>query len=199
MSRIFLIFMLVVTTIGISGCSQTTKVETALPADVAAVTQPFLDAVRRGDQRAAEKYVAPEFIDQSGTQFQSMSAILKKAPILPPSVSQPGTDGPRVIFAAKDSKMWVSSELHLGRINGKYAIRYWDVKRTPKPPAMLAHAQVMRGFVRNGFMFLAIFALAALAVLIWIVRNRTHLVAPEPELETRRVAAIVRNTEPDAH
>jgi hypothetical protein len=199
MSRIFLIFMLVVTTISISGCSQTTKVETALPADVAAVTQPFLDAVRRGDQRAAEKYVAPEFIDQSGTQFQSMSAILKKAPILPPSVSQPGTDGPRVIFAAKDSKMWVSSELQLGRINGKYAILYWDVKRTPKPPVMLAHAQVMRGFVRNGFMFLAIFALAALAVLIWIVRNRTHLVAPEPELETRRVAATVRNTGPDAN
>ncbi len=197
MSRIFLIFMLVASAFGISGCTQETKVETALPAEVSAVTQPFLEAVRRGDQRAAEKYVAPEFIDQSGTQFQSMSAILKKAPALPATVSQPGTDGPRVIFAAKDSKMWVSSDIQLGRINGKYTILYWNVQKTPKPPAMLAHAQVMRGFVRNGFMVLAIFSLAALAVLIWIVRNRTHLVAPEPELETRRVAATVRNTEPN--
>ena len=95
--------------------------------------------------------------------------------------------------------MWVSSELQLGRINGKYAILYWDVKKTLKPPAMLAHAQVMRSFVRNGLMVLAFFSLAALAVLIWVVRNRTHLVAPEPELETRRVAATVRNTEPDAN
>ncbi len=197
MSRIFLIFMLVVSAFGLSGCSQQTKVETALPAEVSAVTQPFLEAVRRGDQRAAEKYVAPEFIDQSGTQFQSMSAILKKAPALPATVSQPGPDGPRVIFAAKTSKTWVSSELQLSRINGKYAILYWDVQQTSKPPAMLAHAQVMRGFVRNGFMVLAIFSLVALAVLIWIVRNRTHLIAPEPELETRRVAATVRNTEPN--
>ncbi len=199
MSRIFLMFMLVVSAFGISGCTQEIKVETALPAEISAVTQPFLDALRRGDQRAAEKYVAPEFIDQSGTQFQSMSATLKKAPALPPTVSQPGTDGPRVIFAAKDNKMWVSSELQLGRINGKYAILYWDVKKTPKPPAMLEHAQVMRSFVRNGFMVLAFFSLAALAVLIWVVRNRTHLVAPETELETRRVAATVRNTEPDAN
>ena len=199
MSRIFLMFMLVVSAFGISGCTQETKVETALPAEVFSVTQPFMDALRRGDQRAAEKYVAPEFIDQSGTQFQSMSATLKKAPALSPTVSQPGTDGPRIIFAAKDNKMWGSAELQLGRINGKYAILYWDVQKTPKPPAMLAHVQVMRSFVRNGFMVLAFFSLAALAVLIWVVRNRTHLVAPEPELETRRVAATVRNTEPDAN
>lgn len=197
MSRIFLIFMLVVAAFGMSGCTQETKIETALPADVSAVTQPFFDAVRRGDQRMAEKFVAPEFIDQSGEQFERMSALLKKAPALSPTVSQPGTDGPRVIYAVKDGKTWISSELQLGRINGKYAILYWDVKQTPKPPAMLAHAQVMRNFVRNGFIFLAGLSLMALAALIWVVRNRTHLVSPEPELETRRVAATVRNAEQD--
>ena len=44
-------------------------------------------------------------------------------------------------------------------------------------------------------MAVAFAALVALALLIWVVRNRTHIIAPEATIETRRVAATVRNTE----
>ncbi|WP_397576827.1 hypothetical protein [Sphingorhabdus sp.] len=44
--------------------------------------------------------------------------------------------------------------------------------------------------------YLTFDALAGLALLIWVVPNRTHIIAPEATIETRRVAATVRNTEP---
>lgn len=195
MSRIFLVLIGIITAFGMSGCGRQTEVRSPLPQDISAVTQPFLDAVRRGDQRTAERYVAPEFIDKSGNQFAKMSIILKDAPPLPSTIYQRRAEGPLLIFAAKDGGIWVSSEIHMGRINNNNVIRYWDVKKSVNPPAMQAHAQAMKTFVNYGLIALAIFALAGLAVLIWVIRNRTRLLAPEYAADTRRVASTVRNDE----
>ena len=42
---------------------------------------------------------------------------------------------------------------------------------------------------------LAVSALLGLALLIWIVKRRTHIIAPDLVQETRRVAATVRDAQ----
>jgi hypothetical protein len=54
----------------------------------------------------------------------------------------------------------------------------------------------MKRFTSYALMAVAFAALAGLASLIWMVRNRTHIIAPEATIETRRVAATVRTMEP---
>ncbi|MFN3452296.1 MAG: hypothetical protein ACK4ZE_09070, partial [Sphingorhabdus sp.] len=77
----------------------------------------------------------------------------------------------------------------------KPMIEYWDVTAADKAPELVTHAQDMKRYNNYALMALAVAALAGLALLIWLVRNRTHIIAPEAAIETRRVAATVRNTE----
>jgi len=58
-----------------------------------------------------------------------------------------------------------------------------------------SHPDCRQTLIQNVALHVGIIALAGLAALIWLVRNRTHLVAPEPVNETRRVAATVRDSD----
>jgi hypothetical protein len=201
MSRIFLVLAMVVAIFGLSACDRAAVNPVPLPDDVAAVTTPFLAAVKRGDQAAAEKFVSEGFADDSRIQFGEMSALLKKSPILVPAIYQPKAEllGPNknevnLTFAAKDGKQWVSSEIRMYRPEGgKFEIEYWDVNAAEKPPELLAHAEQMRMFTGWFMAGLAVMALLGLALLIWVVKRRTHIIAPDPVIETRRVAATVRD------
>jgi hypothetical protein len=198
MSRIFLVLALIW---GLSACNRQPVNEVALPDDVAAVTTPFLAAVKRGDQAAAEKFIAPTFVDDSKLQFGEMSELLETSPALKPAIfrQKPGTiiadeNEVSIIFAAKDGKRWISSEIRLYRPeNGTFEIEYWDINAAEKPPELLAHAQQMQNFMGWFMGGMAVMALAGLALLIWAVKRRTHIIAPEPIVETRRVAATVRD------
>jgi hypothetical protein len=200
MSRIFLVLALI---FGLSACSRQQVNEVKLPDDVAAVTTPFLAAVTRGDQAAAEKFVNADFVDDSRVQFAEMSALLKKSPPLVSAIYQPkpGILGPNkdevtVTFAAKDGAKWISSEIRLYRREKEnFNIDYWDVNAAEKPPELLAHAQQMQDFMGWFMGAMALSALLGLALLIWVVKRRTHIIAPEPVMETRRVAATVRDAQ----
>ena len=182
--------------LGLSACSRSTDARPPLPEEIAAVVKPFYEAVRRGDQKAAEKYVAPGFIDDSRVQFAEMSGILKDAPRLAPAIQQHQGSGAYLTFAAQHGKIWVTSEVRVVRYRNKPMIEYWDVTTTDKAPEIVGHAQDIKRYTSYALMAVAFAALAGLAFLIWVVRNRTHIIAPEPAIETRRVAATVRNTEP---
>jgi hypothetical protein len=198
MSRIFLLLAVIV---GLAGCSGKIGRQVAFPAEVTAVTQPFLAAVRRGDQAAAEKFVSPGFVDDSRVQFAEMSALLKKSPSLAPAMYQPKatTTGPNrnevmLTFAAKDGKKWVLSEIRLYRRDDQpYMIEYWDVDDQQKQPSMMAHVEQMQDISRLFMAALAITSLFALGLLIWIVKRRTYIISPDPAVETRRVATTVRD------
>lgn len=202
MSRIFLSVMLILATIGLSACDRTATPRPAQPDEITSVIEPFFAAVRRGDQKVAEKYVAPGFLVDSKVQFAEMSALLKKSPRLQPALQQPQGTGFYLTFAGQDGKNWITAEVRLSRHGNKQMIDYWDVNAAEKrpdivaqSPEIMAHAQTMKNVVNYGRIALAAVSLFGLAALIWLVRNRTHLVAPEPVTETRRVAATVRNTE----
>ena len=196
MSRIFLLFVMSMAALGLSACNRSTDARPPLPEEIAAVVKPFYEAVRRGDQKAAEKYVAPGFIDDSRVQFAEMSGILKDAPRLAPAIQQHQGSGAYLTFAAQHGKIWVTSEVRVVRYRNKPMIEYWDVTTADKAPELVTHAQDMKRFTSYALMAVAFAALAGLASLIWMVRNRTHIIAPEATIETRRVAATVRNMEP---
>lgn len=201
--RIFLAAMLLSALFGLSGCNRQPITEVSLPADVAAVTTPFLAAVRRGDQAAAEKFVTEGFADDSRVQFAEMSALLKKSPELVPAVYQPklrtfGADENEVLltFAAKKGEQWITSEIRMYRPeNGDFEIEYWDVNSDVKPPELLKHAGEMQQFMAWFMGGLSVMALFGLALLVWVVKRRTHIIAPEPVVEHRRVAATVRDAD----
>jgi hypothetical protein len=203
MARIFLLLALVASVFGLSACTRSAVQEINLPDDVAAVTTPFLAAVKRGDQAAAEKFIAPTFVDDSRVQFAEMSALLKKSPVLISAIYQPkpGMLGPdknevTVTFAAKDGGEWISSEIRMYREEGnKFEIEYWDINADNNPPELLAHAEEMQKFMSWFLAGMAVFALLALAGLLWIVKRKTHIITPEPMFEERRVAATTRDHE----
>ena len=196
MSRIFLLFWMSIAAFGLSACNRSTDARPPLPEEIAAVVKPFYEAVRRGDQKATEKYVAPGFIDDSRVQFAEMSGILKNAPRLTPVIQQRQGSGAYLTFAGQHGKMWIISEVRVVRYRNKPMIEYWDVTTADKAPELVTHAQDMKRFTSYALMAVAFAALAGLASLIWMVRNRTHIIAPEATIETRRVAATVRNMEP---
>ena len=74
-------------------------------------------------------------------------------------------------------------------------IDYWDVSAAQKPPEIVAHAQTMKNVMNYALIAVGICALLGLGALIWLVRNRTHLVAPEPVNKMRRVATTVRDSD----
>ena len=199
MSRIFLLFAL----FALSACNRQLVNPVELPDDVSALTTPFLAAVKRGDQAAAEKFLSDGFIDDSRVQFAEMSALLKKSTALVPAIYQPKAEllGPdknevNLTFAAKDGKQWISSEIRMYRPEGgKFEIEYWDVNAAEKPPELLAHAEQMRNFMGWFMAAMGVMALLGLALLIWVIKRRTHIIAPDAVIETRRVAATVRDAD----
>ena len=195
MVRIFLFLPLALCTLLLTGCESQPVTPTHLPDEITAVTQPFLQAVRRGDQQAAEKYIAPGFIDDSGVQFREMSAILKKSPPLVPAIYLKQKNGSYVTYAAQDGKSWITSEMRITRINRNVVIEYWDVAAAKQPPEMLKHAQDMRMYMRYGLLGALLSALAGIALLIWLVRNRTHIISPDAVADTRPVASTVRDAD----
>ena len=203
MARIFLVFALAASFFGPNSCSPNAVDEVSLPADVAAVSAPFIAAIKRGDTKRAEQRMAPSFVDDSRVQFTDMSAILKTAPPLVPALYVPkqkvfGSDENEVsvTYAAHDGKKWISAEIRMFRPDqGPYEIEYWDVKAADEPPALLAHAKEMKTFTTWLLAGIAVSALLGLALLIWIVKRRTHIIAPDLVQETRRVAATVRDAQ----
>lgn len=203
MARIFLAVALVASSFGLTSCISDDVDKVNLPTDVAAISDPLIAAVKRGDQKMAEKHMAPGFVDDSRVQFDEMSALLKKAPPLTPALYVPKqeTFGPNedeisVTYVAQDGKKWVSAEIRMYRPErGAFEIEYWDVKEATEPPPLLAHAKQMRTFTNWLMGAITLSALLGLALLIWIVKRRTHLIAPDAVWETRRVASTVRDAD----
>lgn len=205
MARVFLVLGLIIVLIGaifgLSACSTAPVAEVELPDDVAVVSTRFLKAVKSGDRARAETFVAPNFVDDSRIQFAGMSALLKDSPPLVPAIytPKPGMLGPdrnevSLLFAAKDNDRWISSEIRMYRANGEtFEIEYWDVASSRQAPRALASAAMMIQFMRWFMGGIAVIALLALAVLLWMVKRRTHILVPPPVTEIRPVASTVRD------
>lgn len=202
MARIFIRIAVLASLLGLSACSSDAVSRVPLPDDAKLVTETFLSAVRRGDQAAAEKLLASTFVDDSRLQFAEMAFVLKNSPELVPAIYRPeagvlglNPDEIVVIYAAKQSKQWISSEIRLYRKKGgTFKIEYWDVRAAKQQPALLAHAQDMHRFTQWAFGAMALCAIAFLLILLWIVKRKTHILVPNVVADQRQVAATTSNS-----
>jgi hypothetical protein len=202
--RIQHIFLSLLAVIGIamlSGCNDAAPKEVVLPKEVVSVTAPFLAAVKRGDAAAAEKYVARYSTDETRDKFAGAHKILAAHPNLPPVVYRPkakalmglNDDDITLLYATKHKGRWISAEIRLFRLKGEeFQIEYWNVKNEATLPPMLEVDHNTRNFIIIMYAAMAFLALLVLGVVVWLVRRKPQLLAPDKPLEQRQTAITRR-------
>lgn len=170
-----------------------------LPKDIGAAATPFVSALQKGDQIAAQRHVASTAKDELDASFQSDTNALKSSPALTPrfiSYKPETMMGPQdsevtIIYAAKDDGKWTTAEVRLFRLGDEpYEVDHWAIDN--KAPVAKAYTPNLRPLYRL-FAALAgtiiLFGLLAIGLTLWIVRRKPQLVAPTPVAE-RRIAAV---------
>lgn len=201
MGRIFLHVFAMLAVAFLAGCNRNELKAVELPADVTAVTAPFFKAVRSGDRAAAEKWVNRYFVDDTQAQFAAAHDDLDHAPRLIPIAYRPkptafGVDENEatIFYVGKKGREWVTAEIRLGRIEGEsFDIEYWNVLKSPDMPPILKVGQDVRFYTIIASVAVALAALLFLALLIWFVKRKAHLLGPQPLSERREGAKTTRD------
>lgn len=176
------------------------------PEDAAAVIEPFLAALRKGDKAGAATHVAPTATDELEAKFAADHKLLAAAPKLTPRFNDPAGDYSLrpgqtlgLVYAVKKDGKWTTAYLraHKGE-TGPYRIEYWSISSKVPTPTMnseidpkLVKTQQQMMFITFGA--LSVFGIAGLALLFWIIRRRPHLVVNEVPTEERQAASTVRD------
>jgi hypothetical protein len=189
------------------GCAEQKPDLSERPNNAARVIEPFLNELRAGNREKAAAYVAPTAMDEFEQQFDKDHKALSA---LPPLTSQlwrnekpklgdrPGAQASTVYAVRKDGK-WTSVYLRTYKDNGgPIKIEYWRVSNTRPELAMRSNAEAQALKQSQFVLFwtfagLAVFGLAGLALLFWIIRRKPHLVVNEAPSEERRAASTVRD------
>jgi hypothetical protein len=195
--RIFFSVLLALGLISLAGCNYSAPNRVVVPDDIKAVTVPFLNAVTHGKPDKAEKFMAEGAIDDAREQFEDATVTLSTGPNLLPVMvkykpnmfGQPDTNDVTVLYAAKKDKLWTSVQMRLFRLKGEpYEIEYFFVKNEADMPPALAAGETFKQWMIYGMAAMSAFALLFLAILIWIVRRKTHIIAPEQSIDIRALA-----------
>lgn len=170
-----------------------------LPSEIEAVSSPFVAALQKGEQRVVERYVAPTARDELSASFQHDFNILKDDPALTPrfiSYKPKAMMGPEdsevtIIYAVRDDGEWTTAEVRLFRLGDEpFEVDHWSIgNEAPVAKAYGPDLRPMFGMFAALAGTIVILGVLAIAILLWIVRRKPHVVAPEPAVE-RRVAAI---------
>ena len=185
-----------------AACSHQPSNEITLPADVTAVTTPFLDAVARGDVIKAEKFIDKGEVNDARDQFADATTALFTGPKLKPVMirykptlfGQPDKNDVTVLYAAKKDKLWTSVRMRLFRLDGEpYAIEYFYVKNEADMPEELAQGEWLKKWMLYGLGGMSGLGLLFLIALIWFVRRKSHIIAPDIAIDARAVASTLQN------
>lgn len=189
----------------LAGCNREPAVITP-PKDAAAVIEPFLKEMAAGQRARAAALVSPAAQDELTSQFAADHKKLAAAPKLTPryvdqvNVTNYGSaDKIVLVYAAKKDDKWTTATLRLFRVEDQpYKVEYWRITNDAPQPTMVANTdpkfvkmqQQLYLWMAGG---LVVFGLAGLALLIWIIRRRPHLVVNEAPNEDRQAASTVRD------
>jgi hypothetical protein len=190
----------------LAGCGEREPAVITPPKDAAAVIEPFLKELAAGNREKAAAFVSTAATDELATQFAADHKKLAAAPKLTPRfVNQEATPSfgsgneVNLVYAAKSKGKWTSATVRVYSYRDEpYKVEYWRVTdKAPVPPfnsnadpEKLKQSQDMMRWIFGG---LAVFGLLGLALLIWLVKRKPHLVAPDAPVEVRRSAATVRD------
>jgi hypothetical protein len=156
-------------------------------------------ALQKGEKAAAARHVAPTARDELEARFSNESKELKVAPKLTPrfiTYKPQGMMGPEdsevtIIYAAKAEGTWTTAEVRLFRLRDEpYEVDYWKISNeTPVAKSYTPDLRPMYGVFAALAGVIVVIGLLAIGTILWIVRRKPHVIAPEPVTE-RRVAAV---------
>jgi hypothetical protein len=185
----------------LSACAWNEPAVVDLPEEVEKVATPFVAALQKGDRKATENRVASGAQDELAAQFTKDHKQLKAAPKLTPrfitykpeEMIGPDDSEVTIIYAAKSNGKWTTAEVRLFSLgDAPFQVDYWKIHdEAPAAKIYAPDLKPMAGVFAG--LAAAIFVLGVLTIVIvlWLVRRKPHLIAPEPVVE-RRVAAVTR-------
>jgi hypothetical protein len=183
----------------LAACSWNEPDEVELPRDIGATSDAFVAALHKGDRVAAERHVAPTARDELDAYFSDKSNSLKVEPKLTPRfitykpehMMGPEESEVTIIYATKDGGKWTTAEVRLFRLNDKpYEVDYWKISNEmPVAKSYTPDLKPMYGVFAALAGAIVVIGLLAIGIILWIVRRKPHVVAPDPVAE-RRVAAV---------
>ncbi|MCC6478228.1 hypothetical protein [Sphingorhabdus sp.] len=188
----------------LAACSWSEPRVIELPKGIGPTSDAFVSALQKGDRAAAEKIVAPAARDELQAQFSKEHNLLKSSPALTPRfitfkpAAQTGPEDSEVtiIYAAKTGDKWATAEVRLFRLgDDPYEVDYWKIDdKTPVAKSYTPDLRPMYGVFAGMAGTIIVLGSAAIAFVLWIVRRKPHVVAPEPATERRVAAVTTRDT-----
>ena len=193
-------------TLLLGGCGAREPKVITPPKDAAAVIEPFLSAVAVGKKDEARAYVAVDATDEFDLQFagdhNKLSQVGRLTPrfVYTPATPVFGADKDEVtlVYAVKNNKIWTTATVRAYRFPGKpYAINYWRVSN--KIPRQVTRSnmdakqiQQSEAITNATIIALSLLGLVAIALLIWVILRKPHLVVPAEPVERRQSAITLR-------
>ena len=197
---------LLAATLLLGGCGAREPKVISPPKDAAAVIEPFLRELAAGNKDKAAAFVSSAATDELTKQFAEDHKRLAAADKLTPRFvtkagndlrqlnENSGADGSEVtiVYAAKSGDKWTSATVRAYKYRDEpYKVEYWRVaNEAPKRPLpsnfdskQLQRSQAITNATIIG---MSLLGLIGIALLIWMVRRKPHLLVPETASETRR-------------
>lgn len=196
--RIFVGGFIIIAALLSAGCNKNSLEPVRVPDEISAVTLPFLDALKRGDEMTAEKFISKSEIEYAREEFGNAKTTLETGPNLKPLLvrfkptmfGQSDQNDVVILYAAKQDDLWTSVELRLFRLDDEpYEIEYFEIHNEQAMPAALAMGEQVKNWTAYGMAAMALFALLFLFALIWFVRRKAHIIAPDQVTERRAPAS----------
>lgn len=203
MARIFLQFSVLIGALLLSGCNRNEIEKVDVPKDVAAVSEPFLAAIKKGDRAGAEKFVDRYAIDETRQQFAPAQADLEASGKLVPVSYRPkqgafgiNNNEATVVYMNRTGKDWITATVRLGRVKGEqFKVEHWDVLYSSGTPPVMEQANQVRWFMGYFMAGLAVLGLVALGLILWLLKRRPQIVAVDNPAERRAAATTTRDGE----
>ncbi len=195
--------------LSLAGCAAPEPKAIEPAEDIAEVIDPFLKALRSGNQTEAEGLISSAATDELTKQFAADHKLLAAAAPLTPRfiLEQPDLGVERdsnettLVYAARKDGKWTSATIRLNRYRDEpYEIEYWRITNAaPQPVVFSTNEQKAFKEIMPGMVWVLIgtglLGLLFVGGLIWLVRRRPHLVNPEAEAEQRAAAVSTREEE----
>jgi hypothetical protein len=203
--------------ISLSGCTGGEPAVVEVPDEISKVTEPFLKAMKAGDREQALKHVSSAAQDEFTNQFAADHKKLASAPnVTPRFVRMPPSFGgfesdskeANIVYAVKKGEKWTTASIRLYRYRDEpYVIEYWRVNNKAPEPVIRTSTEeqaqekvqkeMMPAMIGSGII-LAILGIIGIALLVWLVKRKPHVVSPEVQEQNRRHAVTVREAGEEA-
>ena len=171
--------------------------------------EPFLKELAAGNKEESRAFVAVDATDEFDLQFaDDYKKLSKVGKLTPRFVYIPKTpvfgdnlDEATLVYAVKKDAVWTTATIRVYRFPGKpYVINYWRVSHKIPTPVTRSNTdakQLQRSedITNATIVGMSLLGLLGIALLVWTVRRKPHLLVPETASEARRSASTVREPE----